>query len=436
MKTEEYSGNDGAAGVLSLAELLNVLYRWRGLVLGLTLAGVALGVLYGLVATPRHSARAQVRPGVVAYAADGSPLREWALEDVVRWFEDGLYWAELQTQPEFADQDRPDVEAEFIPVVNFVGGGNVVTLTTLAPGRDQAELVLNRSIAAFNRMATLDTLGSTVHLTRRDLALKMEKAQRDLERIEADDERVKLQIEQRRRDLDMLRLERQNVELDLKELETLNAWRSDAAAALRNEVAATTPRLRAAEQLLAAVMSGEEAAPDSARRRAGDPVTEVLLQTAGREQAGRVGELLETVSRLERVVTTAEVRADSLETAIATDLLGVQRLQAVLDIELAKKEADVQQAIRDLQIQLERDLPHLRSTILNDWNNHRLKSDVLSPLERVGVVSSSEKPVRPRKARAVIILTVLAGLGSVVLAFVLEYLRANLDVITAARRRD
>jgi len=433
-ENREGAAVDGAGGILSLAELLNIFYRWRWLVVGMTLGGLGLGIAYGLLASQRYSARAQVRPGVVAYAADGTPLREWALEDVVRWFRDANYWSVMQEQPEFADLRAPTIDAEFIPSLNFVPGGNVVTLETFSTDPHLARLILDRSVDAFNATATMDTLGSTVYLTRRRLALDMERVRRDMERLAGDEERTRLEIAQRERDRDMLQLERRGLELDLAELDTLNAWRRAAARTLRAEIDDTRPRLAEAERLLAAVVGDETGAAPATPRPGGDPMTEVLLQTAGREQAGRVGELLVTVNRLGRTIVNAEVRADSFDTTVKTAELQAGRLRDRLEIELAKKEADVNQAIRDLQIKLERDLPNDRARLQNDLQNFRLRRDVVSPLERVGVVSVSERPVRPRKARAALILAFLGFCGSLALTLMAEYVVRNRDVITAPRR--
>jgi uncharacterized protein involved in exopolysaccharide biosynthesis len=69
-----------------------------------------------------------------------------------------------------------------------------------------------------------------------------------------------------------------------------------------------------------------------------------------------------------------------------------------------------------------------------DWQGEKTKLDLASPLQRVGSVAVTEKPVRPRKARAAAILAFLGLCGGVALALAWEYLSNNRAVIMAPRR--
>lgn len=425
------------AGVLSVGGVLNILYRRRVVVLGATALGLCAGIAYGIIVKPLYRATAQVRPGIVAYNAEGGPIRETALEDIVGWFDKALYWREFQERPEFSYlRAAPVILAEFVPSLNFVQGGDVITLNNLSHSREKAREVLDQGIESYNRQALVDSLGSSLHLTQRNARLKMERLNQEMARLDAEHERTQLRIEEQKRELTLVGMQRRGVELDLQRLAEENAWRTRAIAEFRAEALASRGRLGEAEKLLTRTLQTEhDTGGGVAAGQAEGAVSEVLLQTASREQAGRAGELLATVNRIAHMAINSSVRADSLETVVKSNDLEMQRLRLVLEIELAKKQADVEQKIRDLGIVLERDLPRERALVQADWQGERTKLELASPLQRVGDIAVSEKPVRPRKLRAAAILTFLALCGGTALALAWEYLENNRAVITAPGRR-
>jgi hypothetical protein len=424
------------SGILSVGGVLNILYRRRAVVLAAAALGLVAGVAYGIIVKPLYRATAQVRPGIVAYNADGGAIRETALEDIVGWFDKRLYWRELKLQEKFAAlRVAPVIDAEFVPSLNFVQGGDVITLTNLSHGPEQARDVLDQGIEAYNRQARLDSLGSSLHLTARSARLRMERLTQEMLKVDAERERTLLRIEEQKRELTMVGMQRQGVELELQRLAEENAWRGRAVTELRTEAAATRSRVTEAEKLLEVTLRTEQATGGGvAAGEGGSAVSEVLLQTASREQAGRAGELLGTVNRMSYGAVNAMVRADSLAAVITANDLEMRRLRLVLEIEMAKKQADVEQKMLDLQIVMDRDLPRERALLQADWEGEKTKLDLASPLQRVGPVAVTEKPVRPRKARAGAILTFMGLCGGIALALGLEYFANNRAVIMAPRR--
>lgn len=423
-------------GVLSVGGVLNILYRRRAIVLGATALGLCAGIAYGIVVKPLYRGTAQVRPGIVAYNADGGPIRETALEDIVGWFDKALYWRDFQEIPEFSYlKTAPVILAEFVPSLNFVQGGDVITLNNLSQSREKARAILDRGIEAYNSQVMVDSLGSSLHLTRRNARLKMDRLTQDMARIDAERERTQLRIEEQKRELTLVGMQRRGVELDLQRLSEENAWRTRAVADYRAEAQAARARVGEAEKLLARTLQTEhDTGGGVAAGQAEGAVSEVLLQTASREQAGRAGELLATVNRISHMSISSGVRADSLESVVKANDLEMKRLRLVLEIELAKKQADIEQKIRDLGIVLERDLPRELALLQADWQAEKTKLELAAPLQRVGSTAVSEKPVRPRKLRAGAILTFLGLCGGTALALAWEYLENNRAVITAARR--
>jgi len=423
------------SAMLTIPGLLNIFYRGRRLILGLTALGLIAGIAYGIIVKPLYRATAQVRPGVVSYNPDGFPNREWALEDVVNWFDSFLYWEEFKEVPGFESmKSAPVIDAKFIPSLNFVAGGNVITLTNLARSPELAKQTLDEAIAGFNRQAVADSMGSSLYLTLKRGRLQMIKLQRDVEQVDAKEERATLEIKEQERALTIVELEKQGLELDLKAREADIIWMTEAVRNSRDDAVKARTRLAAAEKMLAVAVAREQSSTNPlAGIDGGDPVTEVLKQSATREQAGRVGELLLTVNDLSAFINRHSVRADSLEAQVTANKLEINRIRLLQDVDIAKKNADVMQKIDDLNIVLQKDLPHERAVLQAELETERVKVEVISPLERVGIISVTDKPVRPRKLRAAAILTILAFFGSLFVVLVWEYIRNNRAAITAPR---
>jgi len=405
-------------------------------IVGLTLLGLVMGIAYGIIVKPLYRATAQVRPGVVSYNPDGYPLREWALDDVVTWFDSGMYWKNVKQNSLFEDaESAPLIRASFVPSLDFRGGGNVVTLTNLAQSPELAWVTLNEAINAFNQQALADSLGSSLYRTVRRGRLTMMQLERDIEQVDAKEDRAALSIAEQRRELTIVELEKEGLELDLKAREAEVVWMREAVTMSRTDVSSARERLIEAEKMLAVAVDHEKSADGTATGVvSNDPVSEVLKQSATREQAGRVGQLLLTVNGLSAFVSRSTVRADSLEAQIIANELEVQRIRLMQDVSLTKKRADIEQKISDLEIVLNKDLPHERTVLKSELEIERVKVDVISPLERVGSVSVTSNPVRPRKQRAATILTILAFFGSLFVVLVWEYLRNNRAAIMASRK--
>jgi hypothetical protein len=423
--------------VFTLPALLNILFRWRALMAVLTAVGLVAGIGYGIVVKPLYRASVQVRPGIVAYTPQGDPLRGWVREDIVHFFQSSLYWQDMREQPAFADMKGPPVvDAEFVPsAIQFMAGGDVITLTNLSTAPEQAVAILFGAMASFNSQGFADTPGSDLNLTRKGIEVRMEAIKQDMELVTAKEEKTVLEIEQIQSELKVIEYEREKLVLDLKTLGEENAWHRRTAEKTLAEVAATKERLASAEKMLASAVHSEQGASGGSQtnRTTDDPVGEVLKQTASREQAGRVGDLLVTVNDLSRAIFNGEVKADSLQARILSNEQEMNRIKVYGELVLAKREIDVEQKVGDLKIRLNKDLPYERALLQNDLNGEKIKLDNVSPLEQVGKVTVSDKPVRPRKLRAATILTILAFCGALVLALMLEYFQVNREEITRSR---
>lgn len=423
--------------VLTLPSLLNILFRRRGIVVVVTALGLIAGIGYGIVVKPLYSSSAQVRPGIVAFTDQGGPLRGWVREDLVNFFESGLYWKDIKGDERFsAYKSAPIIRADYVPsAIQFMAGGEVITLTNLDRDPERSVAILRGAMESFNMQGFADTLSSDLNLTRRRIDVEMRGMSHDIELVAAKEAKVAVEIEQAKNELKIVEYDRKKLVLDRKTLAEENAWRARAAANALTEVESAKLRLASAEQMLAQALEAEKSGSGGggSPTDSSDPVVEVLKQTASREQAGRVGELLMTVNELSTAIYEGAVKADSLQARITANEQEILRLQLVGDLVLAKNEGDINQRIRDLEIKLEKELPHERSMLQTDLEGERVKLEIIAPLEQVGRISVSDKPVRPRKLRALAILTVLAFCGSLALAFVVEYLSINRQEITRSR---
>ena len=424
--------------VFTLPSLLNILFRGRWIIMVCTLLGLIAGIGYGIVVKPLYRSSVQIRPGIVSFTDNGGPLRGGIREDIVNFFQSSLYWQDMREEPKFADMKTPPVIlAQFVPsAIQFMAGGEVITLTNLSTDPEQAVSILEYAIHSFNNQGFADSLSSDLHLTQKGIEVRMQGIGQEIEMVESKESKIALEIKQVQGELKLIDYERQKMDLDLKTLTEANARLGRTAEITLEEVALARKRMAEAEKMLAIVLQAEQdttAGSDQARDT-DDPVSEVLKQTASREQAGRVGDLLITVNALSSAIYEGVVKADSLQGRIMDNEQEMARLKLVGELVLAKDESDIQQKLGDLEISLTKELPHERAKLQNSLRGEQIRLNTISPLEQVGKVTVTEKPVRPRKSRAVIILTMLAFFGSLGLVLVWEYFQVNRQEITRSRR--
>ena len=424
--------------LFTLPALLNILYRGRVLIAVVTAIGLVVGIGYGIVVKPLYRSSVQIRPGIVAYTEQGGPLRGGIREDIVQFFESSLYWQDMREEARFEDMKAaPVVRAEFVTSsIQFMPGGDVITLTNLSPDPARAVAILASAMTSFSNQGLSDTLSSDLHLTRKGIEVRMRGIANYIELVDAKESKVVLEIVQMQGELKLIEYEHQKLKLDLKTLVEENAWRRRAAENILVEVASATERLNSAEKMLGIAIQAEQdiSAGRDPARETDDPVGEILKQTASREQAGRVGDLLVTVNELSMVIYEGGVKADSLQARIIANEQEMTRLNLVGELVLTKRETDIKQKIGGLEIRLHKELPNDRALLQNDLQGEQVRLEIISPLEQVGRITVSGKPVRPRKVRAATILTLLAFFGSLALVFIWEYFQVNREEITRKKR--
>ncbi len=421
--------------VFSFTQILNVFWRRRWTILLITVLGVVAGLAYSFLTRPLYRATAQVRPGIVSYTDYGAPVREWHLKDIVRWFRTELYWSDMQAQPAFDSYKRaPVVTAEFIPQgPQYVEGGDVIMLENLARDPAEAKLILDQAIAAFNAQAASDSLGSTLHLTRGGARIRIAMFEGDQSKLLGERALLEHSIRMKQRELELIALEREQIAADVAALEKMNDARQRIVDAAHSEITTARRRLVGAEAALARYLRTESGDPSPA----GEPqdLAASIEQIESPAAVARAGELLLTVNEMSRHILDVQVMADTLQIGIQRTMHEIETLRTERDLALRMRAVDADREIGDFEIQIEHDLPYQHQQLQQNINSEHVRLGLLSPLETIGAISVTNKPVRPRKLRATTILTVLAFLAALFFVLAVEYFSRNKHAITASIRR-
>jgi hypothetical protein len=418
--TTERAAQDGGQE-LNLVTLLNILWRRRLIVLGLPALGLAVGLLYGVFGTRRWEATVTIRPGITAFNPDGGPHRQWQLKDITRWYEMRLYERELRRRLGLPSGSRQVIRAEFIAQgLQNLQGGDVITLWTTATSPELAAAILDTSVELFADFAEADTVSSQLKLTRDGLLLQMRNLAVQLQSLAGEEEHLELQLTAARAESLQVHAEDRRLALDLDRLARQLHYQEQRLASLRQE----EPRLAAdLAQLDQAV--GRLAAGTAGR----DGGAAEIPSWVRRDAILDGGTVLESLTRaklqVQQALSVNRARQDSVAYAAEVNRLDHAKLEIHRENTTRMKLAEVGRKLGDLRIERDIKLPARRQDLDNGLDERRLKLATLSPVQRVGNTVVSERPVRPRTRRAVLILVLLGGTTGVVLGFVWDYLSAH-----------
>ena len=421
-------------GEISLASLLGVLWRRRAIVAGLTAVGLVAGFAYILVVAPLYRATASVRPGITAFTERGDPVREWKLKDITYWFGRKMYADALRAAFGWSQwQPAPVIDAEFIPRGSQnIQGGDVITLHTLDTDPQRAARVLDGAIDAFNVFAAADTTVSGLALTRAGLEVQIANLRNEQDKLLTKKERLALTIADAEQDLAGVGANRQRIDLELAKIAAANRLRRSLLAVAEEQAGAA---VRSREELEQSLRWLTEAA--------GRPALPADSLAAALEQPGLTPWLLGSLRRgdaagnalaLRRFEQRNRALADSLRYEIDLARGAVTDLQLKRDVDLEKARVGAVGRIGDLKLQQEQEVATERTALEQAIRGRRAQLSVLSPLERIGRTQVTTRPVRPRKLRAVILLTLAGGLASLATALGWDYLAAHRDEILRGDR--
>ncbi len=424
--------------VISLALVLNILWRRRLLILALTLVGLAAGIAYIAMTKPLYRATATVRPGITSYTERGEPQRSWRLKDLVRWYRTGLYGRGVKESlglPEGAY--RPDIMAEFIPRGVGIQGGDVVTLNTLSPDPETARRILELSIVTFNEYAEINSVGNSLSLARAKLRNDIERKRHDRDDVAIKKDLLDLKIGRKREELAGIEIEQHRLELAVKEHLARQSLRAEKAEILEAGIDSTLTGLREMAYYLERMRAKEGRQGGIDSTLADVPAAEqlpFLWWELAQDKTAMAGRMV--VESLEMQTAMWEDQLEASDLRHGREIQDVQHESELLlrNYELAYEKALLESEIREMEINRDRSLEQelIDIDVAIDLLQSRL--EVLTPLEKIGVIVASESPVRPRKQRAVGLLTLMGFLGSLGLALVWEYLSLNRKEIFANER--
>jgi hypothetical protein len=427
-------------GETSLASLLGVLWRRRAIVVGLTAAGLVAGFVYLLIVDPLYRATASVRPGITAFTERGDPVREWKLKDVTYWFGRKMYADALRTAFGWPQrQPAPVIDAEFIPRGSQnIQGGDVITLQTLDTDPQRAARVLDGAIEAFNRFAWADTTASGLALTRAGLEVQIANLRNEKDRLLTKTERLALTIADAEQDLAGVAANRQRIDLELANIAAANRFRRSLLTVAEEQAGATVRSREDLEQALRRLTaeSGRPALPADSLAAALElrELAPWLLGSLRRGDAADAGSAAVSALALRRFEQHNRALADSLRYEIDLAQGAVTDLQLKRDVDLEKARVGAVGRIGDLRLQQQQEVAAERTTLDQAIRGKRAQLSVLSPLERIGRTQVSTRPVRPRRLRVVILLTLAGGLASLATALGWDYLAAHRDEILRGDR--
>ena len=202
--------------VVSLASLLNMLWRQRLFVLGLPALGLVVALLYGIFSPRSWGATVTVRPGITAFGPDGTAVRQWRLKDITRWYDKQLYAREVVQRLGLPSGSRIVIESEYMaPGLHDYVGGDVITLWTIARSPELAAAILDSSIQVFSEFSETETVGSQLQLTRDHLELQIRRQEANLSRLQAEELLLGLQIESSRAESLLVHVEDGHLRLEL-----------------------------------------------------------------------------------------------------------------------------------------------------------------------------------------------------------------------------
>ena len=407
--------NDGEIG---LASVLNILWRRRLIVLALPVLGLIAGVVYGQVVTPLYLGTATIRPGITSFGPNGGGHREWRLKDVERWYESGMYRPWTARRMDRAPMDVPLIRASFIQRgLQNTQRGDVITLTTLDASRENAAAGLEASIDAFVDFAMADTMSNSIVLTRRGLEIQMDEMRRRQTVLEA-------RVDSVNADLAVARVESLQIDDDAARLAVVVQRMEDRRAALDDVIAALEERIGSLREQREELV----AARRTVRTRLGDAPTEV---PAGVEPEATLGDasvlrgLVSTSADLDRELADLRAEVDSLRRNDAAAEREIAFLRARNRTMIAFQRAEIGRRMESLRSARDFGVPNALMSLRLRLREKLGQLQALSPIERIGAVEVTEDPVRPRKKRAISILTLLGLIGGIAGAFVFDYVWNN-----------
>ncbi|MBD3222753.1 hypothetical protein GF314_16100 [bacterium] len=412
------------ASTVTLASILNILWRRRLIVLGLPALGLVVGLLYGVFGTKRWSATLTIRPGITAFDPSGGAHRQWQLKDITRWYDMKLYQQGLVDRLGLPEGSKPVIKAEFVAQgLQNLQGGDVITLWTTETGPELAAAVLDSSLAVFVDYAEADTVSSQLKLTRDGLLLQIQELENELVAIDQREAEIGLLLEQARAESLLVVAEDQGFALELERQKALTEYYGRRLVDLQEAEPRLLSDLTQLDRALHRVAAGGDLALEDVE------IPERVRRSAILDR----GDVLESLTRakleLESALDRNRATQDTTALGVERSRLRTAQLEIERETSIRARTREAISKIGSLELERDYDLPSQRRTLAHQIAERQVKLNIIAPLQRVGQTVVSDEPVRPRTLRATLILVFLGAIGGFVLAFVWDYVMAHRDQI-------
>ncbi len=413
----EQSNNTGE---FSLATILNILWRRRIFVLGLPVLGLLVGLLYGAFGTKRWSATATVRPGITSFSPSGQPFRQWQLKDITTWYDKLHYRQELNKRLGLPRDFKAVIRTEFIATgLTNLSGGEVVTLWTTGTNPELAAAIIDTSITLFQEYVEADTLSSQIKLTRDGLKLQVKVLETRFQSVDRQEVTLNLQLEAARAESLVVAVLDQELGIDLKKIrrrQKLYIHRLKDLAEIKPTVEVELAQING---VLSSVINDRDGEVDPAE------IPSWVRRDAVLDGGDVMSGLADVRLRLRQRLNRNTAMQDSFNYELDQAVLEYDRRTLKRESTVKSKLREIERKIGDLKLERDYVLPVKRREVRTDINSRLVQISSLTSLQRVGRTLVSDKPVRPRGKRAIMILVFLGAVGGVVLGFAVDYLRAN-----------
>jgi hypothetical protein len=405
---------------ISLASLLNILWRRRWLVLLAPALGLVVGLLYGVFGTRRWEALATIRPGITAFSPEGGGFRQWQLKDITKFYENMLYRQDLVERLGLPPNARPVIKAEFVAQgLQNLQGGDVVTLSTTATSPAMAAALLDTGIALFETFAEADSVSSELRLTRDGLRIQMAQKRAQLGALESESLNLALKIASAVADSGKIETEAREIELDIAR----NVAESERHRGQLEILRAQEPRLAADLADLTKALS-TVAATDGEGAPAGE-VPDWVKRNAVLDRSDLLQTIVTGKIAVEKALWDNRALQQQSETEVVRLGYERQRLELQRQTTISARRIAAMQQIGNLRLERQYQIPVKRQEIETEIREREVKLSTLAPLQRIGRTMVSNKPVRPRPLRATLILVFLGAIGGLALGLGWDYVDRN-----------
>jgi capsular polysaccharide biosynthesis protein len=438
--TPQNGGHDSAGPAvefISLAAILNILWRHKAMIIVIVTAFAIGGVVFSLSRPEMYKAVATIRPGITSFDSEGEPMRDWRIKDIVRWFNQGMYSQGMRDSLGLGKEDFvPIIDAEFIPRGVGIQGGDVVTLRMLHENPEFADRVLSLSIDLFNNFAESNSVSGSLSLARSQIKNRLALLDNDIEEVRTQIALKDLEISNAEQQLRGLDYQRQQVDVLIEEQALKYTRQGEKSEILERSIESIDSSFTSIEEYLERLLAKDRDAAESDSLLMARGLQELALLKAdlSQDRTALAGDLLLGTMTLKNTIWQDKLNA--LTMRYNKELLKMEDQRELLTRNMAIDSTLVftTNKIKRLELARDRTLAQEMKAVEQTKVSMTSRLGVLTPLERIGHTIISDGPVYPKKRRMTMTAVMTGIFLALILAFVLEYFLVNRKEIFSDER--